>query len=104
MAVNAIAVQQREYQVQLQRYGTVQPRTQTTLTAQVSGQIVYVNPNVRDGGFFEKGDVLASNDARDYEANVRIAEAGLMDALRGLAEITARSDQARTDWIDLVCR
>lgn len=98
MAVAATRVERSNYQVQLQSYGTVQPRTQATLVAQVPGQIVSVNENVRDGGFFEKGDVLASIDARDYEANVRIAEAVLMDAKQTLAEAEARSNQAREDW------
>ncbi len=98
MVVDAIPVEHQSYQVRLQSYGTVRPRTQSTLIAQVAGQIVSVNPNVRDGGFFEKGDVLASIDARDYEADVQIAEAILMDARQTLAEAEARSDQARQDW------
>jgi RND family efflux transporter MFP subunit len=98
MAVDVIPVERQSYQVQLQSYGTVQPRTQSTLIAQVGGQIVSVNPNVRGGGFFEKGDVLASIDARDYEADVQIAEAILMDAKQTLAEAQARSNQASEDW------
>jgi RND family efflux transporter MFP subunit len=98
MVVDTIPVQRRDYQIRLQSYGTVQPQTETTLIAQVGGQIVSVNPNVRDGGFFSKGDVLASIDARDYEADVRIAEAVLMDARQSLAEAEARSNQAREDW------
>ncbi|MDH5500370.1 MAG: efflux RND transporter periplasmic adaptor subunit, partial [Gammaproteobacteria bacterium] len=98
MVVDTLPVMRRDYQVLLQSYGTVQPRTQTTLIAQVGGQIVAVNPNVRDGGFFEKGDVLASIDSRDYEADVRIAEAALMDARQALAEAEARTVQAKEDW------
>ena len=98
MVVDVIPVERQSYQVHLQSYGTVQPRTQSTLIAQVGGQIVSVNPNVRGGGFFEKGDVLASIDPRDYEADVQIAEAILMDARQTLAEAEARSNQAREDW------
>ena len=58
---------------------------------------MYVNPNIRDGGFFNKDDVPVSIDPRDYEANVRIAQAGLMDAHQTLADATARSEQARED-------
>ena len=98
MVVTTMPVQFQSYVIQLESYGSVQPRTQTTLTAQVSGQIVYVNPNIRDGGFFNKDDVLVSIDPRDYEANVRIAQAGLMDAHQTLADAAARSEQAREDW------
>ncbi|MBT8077937.1 MAG: efflux RND transporter periplasmic adaptor subunit [Gammaproteobacteria bacterium] len=101
MVVDVVPVETRDYQVRLQSYGTVQPRTSATLIAQVSGQIVSVNPNVRDGGFFDKGDVLATIDSRDYEADVRIAEAVLMDARQALAEAEARSEQAREDWARL---
>ena len=101
MVVDVVSVETRDYQLRLQSYGTVQPRTSATLIAQVSGQIVSVNPNVRDGGFFDKGDVLATIDSRDYEADVRIAEAVLMDARQALAEAEARSEQAREDWARL---
>ena len=98
MVVTASPVHLQRYPIRLESYGSVQPRTQTTLTAQVSGQIIYVNPKIRDGRFFNKGDVLVAIDPRDYEANVRIAEAGLMDARQLLTDATARSEQAREDW------
>ena len=98
MIVETDIVMQRDYQIMLESYGTVQPRTQSMLVAQVGGQIISVNPNVRDGGFFEKGDVLGRIDPRDYEADVRISEAALMDARQALAEAEARTAQAREDW------
>ena len=98
LVVETMPVRLQSYTVELQSYGTVQPRTQTTLISQVRGQIVYVNPNARDGGYFKKGEVLASIDARDYEADVRIAEAILMDSRQQLAEAEARTMQAREDW------
>ena len=98
VAVAAMPIIPRDYRIELESYGAVQPRTQTTLTAQVAGQIVFVNPNLREGGFFDEGEVLVAIDPRDYEANVRIAEAVLMDARQTLADATARSNQAREDW------
>jgi RND family efflux transporter MFP subunit len=98
MVVDVIPVERQDYRVRLRSYGTLQPRTRATLLAQVSGQIMSVNPNVRSGGFFKKGDVLAKIDSRDYEADVSIAEAILMDARQTLAEAEARSVQAREDW------
>jgi RND family efflux transporter MFP subunit len=98
LIVETQLVTPRDYRIRLESYGTVQPRTQSVLVAQVSGQIVSVNPNVRDGGFFEEGDILATIDARDYEADVRIAAASLMDARQVLAEAEARTTQAKEDW------
>ena len=98
MTVETLPVIPQTYRVRLQSYGTVQPRTRSMLVAQVGGQIVEINENVRDGGFFEKGDVLAQIDPRDYQADVQIAEATLADARQALAEAVARSEQAREDW------
>ena len=98
MTVETDVVMPRDYPVMLQSYGTVQPRTRSMLIAQVGGQLVEINENVRDGGFFEEGDVLGRIDPRDYEADVQIAEATLADARQALAEAVARSEQAREDW------
>lgn len=98
MMVETTPVMPRDYHVRLQSYGTVQPRTQSVLVSQVGGQIVSINENVRDGGFFEAGDVLARIDPRDYEADLQISEAALADARQALAEAVARSEQAKEDW------
>ncbi len=98
MVVETMPVERRPYQIQLESYGTVQPRTRSVLVSQVGGQIISVNENVRNGGFFEKGDVLGQIDPRDYQADVQIAEATLADARQALAEAEARTNQAREDW------
>ena len=98
ISVEALTVTPRNYLVMLESYGTIQPRTQSMLIAQVGGGIVDVNPNVRGGGFFELGDILVKIDSRDYTADMRIAEATLADARQALAEAEARSQQAREDW------
>ena len=101
MVVETQTVAARDYTVRIESYGTVQPRVRSMLVAQVSGQIVETNPNVRDGGFFERGDVLLRIDDRDYAADVSIAEAALADAQQGLAEAEAQTQQAREDWARL---
>ena len=101
MTVETQLTQPVDYKVMLESYGTVQPRTRSVLVAQVAGQIIAVDENVRDGGFFEKGDVLVEIDARDYAADVRIAQATLADARSALAEADARTNQAREDWARL---
>ena len=98
IVVETLVVEPRDYSVALESYGIIQPRTRSVLSAQVEGQILELNPNLRDGGFFERGDVLVTIDARDYAANVSIAEATLADARQALAEAEARSNQAREDW------
>ncbi|GAC12822.1 secretion protein [Aliiglaciecola lipolytica E3] len=66
--------------------------------SQISGQIVYVDDAFRNGGFFEKGDLLVGIDDSDYLAEVNIAKANLVSAQQSLAEEMARAEQARIDW------
>ncbi len=86
------------YQVMVESFGTVQPRTKSILFAQVSGQINEVSPEFRDGGFFDKGDVLIQLDDRDHLAEVNIALASFMSAKQKLQEEGARVRQAEADW------
>lgn len=88
----------QNYQVMVQSFGTVNPRTQSMLFAQVSGQITQVSKQFRAGGFFEAGDVLVQLDDRDHQAEVQIAQASLMSAKQNLQEENARVKQAKTDW------
>ena len=96
--VEVIPVTTRDYQINVNSYGSVQPRTRTILVAQVSGQIVGIKPDFRPGGFFTAGEALLTIDPRDYEADVQIAEATLMDALQAQAQEEARVAQAQQDW------
>ena len=96
--VETMKVTRQDYQINVNSYGTAQPRTQSILVSQVSGQIMSIDYKFRPGGFFKKGDTLVGIDARDYEANVNIAEASLMDAMQAHAQEAARSDQALSDW------
>lgn len=96
--VETVTVTPRDYRVRIDSYGTVQPRTRSALIAQVSGQIVTIAATFRPGGFFAEGDVLVTVDPRDYEADVKIAEAALMDARQAEAQESARSEQALIDW------
>jgi RND family efflux transporter MFP subunit len=86
------------YQVIVESFGTVKPRTQSILFAQVSGQITDVSEQFRDGGFFEKGDVLVQLDDRDYTSEVKVSQASLLSANQVLLEEKARVDQAQADW------
>ena len=44
--------------MKLETRGTVKARTEGTLVPQVSGRIEEVSPYFRDGGFFERNDML----------------------------------------------
>ncbi len=86
------------YTVAIQTQGTVRARTESTLIPEVSGRILTVSSNFREGGFFEKGEVLLEIDPSDYETAVTVAKARLAEARVRLAEETAQADQAQRDW------
>ncbi|MFT5850979.1 MAG: RND family efflux transporter MFP subunit [Colwellia sp.] len=88
----------QRYQVMVESFGTVKPRTQSILFGQVAGQITQVSGQFRDGGFFEKGDVLVQLDDRDYRSEVKVSQANLLSANQVLLEEQARVQQAEADW------
>ena len=98
ISVSVLEVVPQSYQVMIDSYGTVKPRTQSLLVAQASGQIIDVSDEFREGGFFEKGDVLLKLDDRDHQAEVKSAQANLLTAEQSLLEEKARGQQALTDW------
>jgi len=98
MTVATTTITPQNYQVIVQSFGTVKPRTQSVLFAQVSGQINKVSKQFRAGGFFEQGDILIQLDDRDHRAEVKIAQASLMSAQQSLQEESARVKQAEADW------
>ena len=95
--VETLPLAPREYRVMVNSFGRVQPRTEGELVAQVSGQIIEVSPNFRDGGFFEAGEILLTIDPRDYRIQVDIAAAELANAQVNLQEQQALADQAKKD-------
>lgn len=98
ISVSVLELVPQSYQVMIDSYGTVKPRTQSLLVAQASGQIIEVSNEFREGGFFEKGDVLLKLDDRDHQAEVKSAQANLLTAEQSLLEEKARGQQALTDW------
>lgn len=98
MMVDVIEAESSVGHFSVEAQGTVQPRTETTIAAEVSGRLVDVADNFTAGGFFHAGETLAEIDPSDYEAALLQAEAELASAQSRLADESARSEQARLDW------
>jgi len=75
MLVDVMTLEQTSEDFTVSSQGTVQPRTQTVLSAEVSGSIVGISPNFIAGGVFEKGEVLLRIDPTNYSVEVDKAEA-----------------------------
>jgi RND family efflux transporter MFP subunit len=98
IVVETLRLELQQYQVQVDSYGVVKPRTQSMLVAQVSGQITAISAQFREGGFFNQGEVLVQIDNRDHLADVKTAQANILTAQQNLLEEEARAQQAITDW------
>ena len=99
--VEAIPAQMTSLNLTVYSQGAVQPRTETTLVAEVPGQIVSVSSNFIAGGFFRRGEVLLQIDPSDYETGLLRAQATLASREAQYADQKARSEQALKDWTNL---
>lgn len=96
--VKATKLKLRDYPITIQSQGTVNARTRSTLIPEVSGRIIEVSSAFRDGGFFEKDDILLQIDPSDYETAKVVAEAGLAQAKLAFEQERAQGIQARENW------
>ncbi|MFQ5563279.1 MAG: efflux RND transporter periplasmic adaptor subunit [Parvularculaceae bacterium] len=81
--------------------GEVRPRTDITLTPQVSGRIVRVSDKFVNGGAFDKGDLLVKIEDADYRLAVTSAKALVAQAEEALRREEAESTLAQRDWEEL---
>ena len=75
MLVDAIELEASVADVVIRSQGTVRPRTETVLSAEVSGSIIEMSPKFVAGGVFEKAEVLMRIDPTDYRTAVDRARA-----------------------------
>jgi RND family efflux transporter MFP subunit len=75
LLVDVLRLETLSAELTVRSQGTVLPRTQTLLGAEVGGTIVAISSKFIPGGVFGAGEVLLRIDATDYEVAVRQAEA-----------------------------
>ena len=96
--VEIVVAQQETIKTVVDSQGTVVPRIQTLILAEVSGRIESVSPTLYSGGFFKKGEALATIESLDYEAQLATALSQLADAKLAFAQEKANAAQAEDDW------
>ncbi|MDE2922940.1 MAG: efflux RND transporter periplasmic adaptor subunit [Acidobacteriota bacterium] len=70
--------------------GTVRPRAEIDIAAEVSGKVVWVDPSFQSGGRVREGQVLFRIDAVDYRSEVEKARANV--ALQRVEVLKAREE------------
>jgi RND family efflux transporter MFP subunit len=81
--------------------GEVRPRTDISLTAQVSGRVVDIAENFVNGGAFDKDDTLIRIEDADYRAASAGTNARVAQAEEALRREEAEGALARRDYEDL---
>lgn len=101
-SVDAVAPLVRVQTIKLQdielsalTHGTVAPRTESELVAEVAGRVISVSSKLVSGGFFAEGEQLLQIEPLDYELALEQARAGIAQAESDLAN--ARRAAQRVD-------
>lgn len=76
-SVLVTTVDPKSVRLRVEAQGSVVPRTESDLVAEVSGRITWVSPSLASGGFLAQEEVLVRIDSGDYEIAVERAEAAV---------------------------
>jgi RND family efflux transporter MFP subunit len=94
--VEVVEVQPRSVRLSVQGQGTVEPRTETDLVAEVPGRVVWVSPRFAAGGFFRSDEPLLRIDDREHRNAVERALAAVERAESELALAEATAERRRS--------
>jgi len=96
--VETMVLEFEDVQISVKSQGTVEAKQKTKLISEVSGRVVWVSENFKNGNFISKNEKLLHIDALDYELALAVATANLHDAELNLMEEKVRAKQAESDW------
>jgi RND family efflux transporter MFP subunit len=86
--VSVVTVEPGVERLRVPAQGTVEPRTENEVVAEVGGRLAWLSPHFESGSFFEAGELLARIEPADYEIALERARAAVERARsqRQLAE------------------
>ena len=73
--VSVLYLKKEDVQIPVVSQGMVSPLTETTLSAEISGEIIEISPKFVAGGIFKKGETLIKIDPKIYEVAYKQAKA-----------------------------
>ena len=91
----------RDIQMVVVGHGSVIPKVEVEIVPQVSGKIIWINPQFKAGGFIDAKETLLEIDPRDYELEFQQAQAGVAEAQVRLDIEKAEAQVAREEWQQL---
>jgi RND family efflux transporter MFP subunit len=96
--VEYVVAEPAPYQLVVRSEGTVVARNEANLIPEVSGRVIALGPDFRDGAFFAAGDELLRIDPVPYEAALAEAKARLAAVKLVLAQEEALRAEAQREW------
>lgn len=97
-AVRGAALERSDVVMHVTTHGTVEPRIETALAAEVGGRVLETSPALAAGGLATAGEVLARIDRRDYELALTRARAVLAQARARLVVEQATAALAKEEF------
>ena len=101
LLIDVLALERTTASFVVRSQGTVRPLTETVVSAEVSGTIVWVSPNLVAGGIFAQGEELLRIDPTNYEVAVEQARALLQQRqieFDGAEQLRDLGYRAETEW------
>lgn len=89
--IEVVSVHPKPTEVEVYSQGTVRPRSETALKPEVSGKVVWISPQLVNGGLFAKDERLLVIDDTDYRSALASAKTALVRA-------EVEHDHARREW------
>jgi len=99
--VEVLTLESHDTTFRIASQGTVQPRTETVLSAEISGAIVRISPKFEAGGVFKAGEELLRIDPTNYEVAVDRAAAALTQRqieFDGAAKLRSQGYRAESEY------
>ena len=75
--INTKLVKPQSIDIPINSQGTIIPSTESQLYPEIRGEVIEVSHQLNEGSLFKKGDILLKIDSRDYELDIKTAEAQL---------------------------
>ena len=93
--VEVITASNIPFSTRITAYGNVEPAITLTSTAEVSGKISYVHPNLKAGETIPAGTLVVRIDAKDYAVTLKQTEADLDASRSALKELDVEEKSTR---------
>ena len=91
-------ISSKSINIVIRSQGFIIPQKESQIFPEIIGPVVYVSSKLYEGSSFNKGDILAKIDPKDYELDIKSAESSLAATQTKLSFEIAESRLATEEW------